>query len=78
MITPRISLIAIQDQDENKVFVKVPTEPGRWILAQKCVVVVACPLCKASVGEPCFNPDNGKYWTETHHVRRLAYQRSKK
>jgi hypothetical protein len=38
---------------DTVVFVAVPTEPGRWFLAHKCVAVVACPKCGAGKGEPC-------------------------
>lgn len=35
------------------VFVKVPSERGRWILTDRSAVEVDCPLCKAVTGEPC-------------------------
>lgn len=35
------------------VFVRVPNERGRWMLVDRCVIEVDCPLCKAITGEPC-------------------------
>ena len=78
MKTPRISLVAMESRDPNKTFVKVPNEPGRWILAERCVVEVPCPRCYAAIGEPCFNPDNGKYWVDTHLLRRIEWKKKKK
>lgn len=37
----------------NLVFVKVPSERGRYMLTDMCVIVVDCPLCEAVMGEPC-------------------------
>lgn len=54
------------------VFVRVPTERGRWILTDRCVVEVPCPYCKAVVGEPCRRHyDSGvKHGIGTHFRRR--------
>lgn len=37
----------------SMVFVRVPTERGRYMLTDRCVVEVDCPFCGATVGEPC-------------------------
>lgn len=37
----------------NLVFVRVPSERGRYLLTDLCVLVVACPHCGALIGEPC-------------------------
>lgn len=74
MITPRISLVAYENQ--NFVFVAVPNERGRYFRCEPVVVRAPCPACKASVGEPCFNTyrfkKDGvrKYCSATHADRR--------
>lgn len=35
------------------VFVRVPTERGRYVLTDRCVVEVDCSVCGAVTGEPC-------------------------
>jgi hypothetical protein len=42
-ITPSISLVAYEARD-NRVFVKVPNERGRYILTSRCVIEVAFPF----------------------------------
>jgi len=37
----------------NLVFVKVPSERGRYLLTDVCVAAVACPHCVGVTGEPC-------------------------
>lgn len=39
--------------DPSMVMVRVPNERGRWLLTDRCVVEVDCPLCGAVAGEPC-------------------------
>lgn len=46
----------------NLVFVKVPSERGRYMLTDMCVLVVPCPVCGAIVGEPCRRFYGLKYW----------------
>lgn len=50
-----IGLVAygLDGPDPSLVFVRVPTERGRWVLTDRCVVEVACYVCGANVGEPC-------------------------
>lgn len=72
-----ISLVAYHAVG-NLVFVKVPSERGRWMLTDMCVIVVECGQCGAGVGEPCrsswsapmrqFNPTS--HSTTTHVSRR--------
>ena len=50
---------------------------GYWIRTHPCVMVVACPLCGAVVGEACFGKDyrgrTGDYYCAmTHYHRRRA------
>ena len=61
----------------GKVFVAIPNERGRYLLAHLCVARVPCPVCKAVVGEPCKNILAGKarYGVESHWRRRDAYKR---
>jgi len=33
--------------------VAVPSEPGRWFVVSRAVVIVACPKCGSVRGEPC-------------------------
>ncbi|MES2347005.1 MAG: hypothetical protein V4641_05475 [Pseudomonadota bacterium] len=37
----------------NLAFVKVPSERGRYMLTDLCVIAVPCPVCGAVIGEPC-------------------------
>lgn len=41
------------------VFVRVPTERGRYLLTDRCVVEVPCEVCGATIGEPC---RRGQWW----------------
>ena len=44
------------------VFVRVPSEKGRYMLTHMCVTVVPCPACDAVKGEPCRAGVVGNYW----------------
>lgn len=48
----------------NLAFVKVPSERGRYMLTDLCVVTVPCPVCEAIVGEPCRGFYGLKYWEQ--------------
>ena len=37
----------------NLAFVRVPSERGRYMLTDLCVIAVPCPMCGAVIGEPC-------------------------
>lgn len=39
------------------VFVRVPTERGRYVLTDRCVVEVDCPVCGAVTGEIAIDID---------------------
>jgi hypothetical protein len=71
-VTPRISLVAYEERVGGFVFVAVPNERGRYVRTDKSVVLVECPMCHASVGEPCTlrasTPDG--YTAGTHANRR--------
>lgn len=73
MQTPKISLIAMESRDPNRVFVRVPNERGRWMLVHRCVVLAPCDVCGAAIGEPCRDKTphhvNLKY-TVGHHYGR--------
>ena len=43
----------------DMVMVRVPNEKGRWLLTDRCVVEVDCPVCYAVAGEPC------RHWMNT-------------
>lgn len=81
-----ISLVAY-NINPTFVFVKVPTERGRWLITDRCVVEVDCPVCGAYTGEPCrcgsfYRGNRGKFddippsafqhGTGTHAARRTA------
>ena len=53
-----IGLVAYQ-VNPSMVFVRVPTERGRYLLTDRCVVEVPCEVCGAIVGEPC---RRGQWW----------------
>lgn len=68
--------------DEHRVFVRVPNEKGRWMLAERCVIEVDCPYCGAITGEPCravrrrCEPHNPvRYHVGTHCDRRDEWHR---
>jgi hypothetical protein len=68
----RIGLVAYCALPPHLVFVRVPNEPGRWVLTDRCVVDVACPVCGAQAGEPCHNRRAvRRYGTGTHADRRV-------
>ena len=50
----RLGLVAYEFVPDKLVFVRIPNEPGRWVLTHHSVAKVACPWCRAVVGEPCF------------------------
>ena len=70
---PIVSLVAWEDRAANFIFVRIPTEYGRYLRTDRCVAHVPCPYktCGATVGEPCMH--NGKYVGGTHAVRRDEY-----
>ena len=76
----QIGLVAygIDGPNPSLVFVRVPTERGRWLLTDRCVVEVACDMCGATVGEPCRrgfrNSRTLKHGAGTHAWRRDAWQ----
>jgi len=77
----------------NLAFVKVPSERGRYLLTDMCVIAVPCPVCGAVVGEPCrrgqwadgkryagyFRPHDGRPMTHGvgTHARRRSDAQSK-
>jgi hypothetical protein len=75
--TPKISLIAMESRDPNRVFVRVPNERGRWMLVHRCVVLVECEVCGAAIGEPCKDKivQPIKYSVGHHYVRWSKYKR---
>jgi hypothetical protein len=53
-------------------------EPGRsgyWVLSHISVAFVACPVCGASVGKRCHDPQDG-FHRDAHPERRDAYKRT--
>ncbi|KAF1008936.1 MAG: hypothetical protein GAK28_00568 [Luteibacter sp.] len=46
----------------NLAFVKVPSERGRYMLTDLCVIAVACAECGAVIGEPCRAYHGLTYW----------------
>lgn len=88
MTTPQIALIGYHCTPD-KVFIRVPNERGRFVLTDKCVAYVACPYCKAAIGEPCFRESvsafscGKKQWSiqrnyrsGTHASRRTAIKKN--
>lgn len=82
-----IGLVAygVDGPSPSLVFVRVPTERGRWLLTDRCVVEVACPSCEAAIGEPCrkFLTTQGEkrplqHRVQTHFRRRDAWQEIKR
>ena len=71
-ITPKIHLVAFEDRSQEFIFVAVPDERGRYLRTDRSVAFVACPHCKATVGEPCRSSSGDGYSGTTHFVRRNA------
>ncbi len=72
-----IGLVAygMDGHDPSKVLVRVPTERGRWVLTDRCVVEVTCPYCKAVVGEPCRSGRQlNSHGAGTHAIRRTEWK----
>lgn len=78
-----IGLVAygLDGPNPSLVFVRVPTERGRWVLTDRCVVEVACEHCGAVQGEPCRRGRQRSpvmhHGAGTHVVRRDAWQHIK-
>lgn len=76
-----IGLIAygMDGHDPSKVFVRVPTERGRWVLTDRCVVEVACRCCESGIGEPCRQGRKRVgHGAGTHAIRREDWQRARR
>ncbi len=52
-------------------FLPHPHLPGLWLRSHPSVLVAACALCKAAVGDPCVG-GGGKVSGGTHYDRRHA------
>lgn len=70
-----IGLVAYGADGHNSslVFVRVPTERGRWVLTDRCVIEVPCTFCGANLGEPCRRGNGSgplKHGAGTHWRRR--------
>lgn len=75
MRAPAISLVAHDARGGGFVFVRVPDEHGRYLRTDMSVVTVACPMCKAAIGEPCTaGSKRTGYSATTHYVRRNAHK----
>lgn len=80
---PTVKFIAYEDRFGGKIFVPDPTLRGRYIYTDRCVALVACPMCKSIPGEPCkrhyetYGNNGITYHTSTHAVRRQAVDRRK-
>lgn len=73
-----IGLVAygVDGPDPSLVMVRVPTERGRYVLTDRCVVEVPCRFCHALVGEPCRRGRKAdRHGVGTHWVRREDWQR---
>lgn len=71
-VTPRISLVAFEDRNQDFIFVAVPNERGRYVRTDKSVAHAACEQCGAVAGEPCKRNGGDGYGGTTHVVRRIA------
>lgn len=69
---PSVTLVAFQDRTAGFIFVKIPTEHGRYLRTHPCVAHVPCSRCDATVGEPCksWGKRPGRYSGATHADRR--------
>lgn len=75
-ISPRsktISVVAYCALPPNSIFIRVPNERGRWMITERCVAEVGCPLCHVEVGEPCISRP-GNYTVGVHVWRRNLWQ----
>ncbi len=52
-------------------FVQHPHVPGSWVRTHPCVLLVACPFCRAKSRQLCRNADE-EIIAYTHHLRRRA------
>lgn len=68
--------MAYADRGPGFVFVAVPNERGRYVRTDTSVILVACPLCGAAIGEPCHDgKQERRYHVTTHHRRRTLSDR---
>lgn len=72
---PVVSLVAFEERTGGFIFLRVPTEFGRYVRSHVSVAYVACPRCNSTVGEPC--KFDGKYQGSTHGVRRDEFKRGR-
>lgn len=77
-----IGLVAygVDGPDPSLVLVRVPSERGRWVMTDRCVVEFPCPHCNAVVGEPCRRGNGNnrlKHGAGTHWKRRDLWQRER-
>ena len=78
---PTVKFIAYEDRQGAKIFVPDPLARGRYIYTDRCVALVACPLCGAIPGEPCkrhyktYGNNGTVYHCSTHHCRRQIVER---
>ena len=79
MSCPQLSIgLVAYGLTPGRVLVRVPNERGRWVLTDRSVAEVPCPLCQAVTGEPCHNGKAGRllrYSQGTHVKRRDLAQR---
>lgn len=60
----------------NMIFIAVPNERGRYLRTHICVAYEPCPLCKATLGEPCKHTVAGRlrYNSSVHYRRSFAFK----
>ncbi|MBS0454016.1 MAG: hypothetical protein JSS14_22160 [Proteobacteria bacterium] len=75
MSIPKISLVAFKERQGGFIFVAIPNERGRYVRTDASVAHVACPQCRATVGEPC-KGRHGTYNSGTHYGRRNDFTHS--
>lgn len=75
-VYPVMRFVAYEQREKmGKLFVPDPSLKGRYILTDRCVGYVVCPVCKSIPGEPCKGSHG--YWASTHADRRSVYQARK-
>ena len=77
-VTPKVHLVAFEERTGGFVFVGVPDQVGRYLRTDRSVVLVACPQCRAMIGEPCkAGMRHEGYTGTTHYMRRVDAGRFK-
>jgi hypothetical protein len=70
-------VVAYEHRDPNWIFVAIPNKRGHYFKTDKSVGIIACPVCNALIGEPCYSrvTEEIRYISTVHAARRREAKR---